>query len=89
MNACEIFKMILILTVMVCPALVDLSNVNLNTTLAISGTVVEARCVTGYIFTSGSSITITTCLATIRGTWSFIISSCQRKWYKYEMRQND
>ena len=61
-------------TVNVCPALVDIVNGTVNTTLATYGVVVEAVCDEGHHFSEGITVIITSCLHT--GDWSKQLQEC-------------
>ena len=59
----------------VCPALVDIGNGTVNTTLAIYGVVVEAVCDEGHHFSKGITVIVARCLNT--GQWSQLLTECR------------
>ena len=58
-----------------CPALVDIGNGTVNTTLAIYGVVVEAVCDEGHHFSKNITAIVVGCLHT--GEWTEQLTECQ------------
>ena len=71
--------MYILYIVKVCPALVDIGNGTVNTTLAIYGVVVEAVCDEGHHFSKNITAIVASCLHT--GEWSEQLTECQSMYH--------